>query len=431
MKTTRILIIQQSSETIEATREKIAQLENHGVISILTTVGAYDMVEDLVSLPDLILLDVENDTSIEKMKKISAGLKANALTGIIPIAVLSQPSLFRHFDVAANFDSRLAADTLARRIRQVVRLSSMEIEYQRRLETAESFGIKGPLVNDVRELAPSSIRTLYLGKGERYFKLAAVFEGSAILHRVENFIDAATYLRDNQIDCFVVDTVSYPLFCQSELEALKENSRFFNLPTIVLQEGLDVDEQKEVIDGGLCDLFDLFDDATEIASHVRTVVKSEYLRKSLLDAFSSPGLAKLNDKSTGLPTGVFFERHLAKLTAQSKAWNLPIAFGILSVTTTVSDARSSELNEAVGRMIGSLIRVEDICTEIGNGKFVIAAPNSTTHSISRLIKRIRAVLESTQLAEGDEAGRVRVKSDFFISKPQNTPKDVMQKLKSA
>ena len=161
----------------------------------------------------------------------------------------------------------------------------------------------------------------------------------------------------------------------------------FNLPVVIFQEGLDDTLQQEFLQCGGCDPFDLHAAAKEVVTHIKTVVEGEHVRKGLLKAFSSEAFLSIKDETTGLPSLNFFERHLERLANQSTAWNQPLTFGVFQVHPMLltgadeSDQAVINLMRQVGQTIHSLMRAEDIATYLGDGRFVIATPNTSGLSL--------------------------------------------------
>ncbi|MEM8794815.1 MAG: hypothetical protein AAGE61_04540 [Pseudomonadota bacterium] len=420
-----------------ASTSTVEKLPRFNVSVLHAQAGRNAEIDYCSATPDLIILDVNLDCCIDDLAAISKNLKHNPTSGLLPVVVFSDPAHFHHFDADAFFDSRMPANILARKIKQLVRLGAMRHEYQRRRQTAQGFGIEAPEIDEIDGAETQPLRILVIGRGERYFQLASVFGGQAVLRSAENFYSGVELLMRETFDCLVIDTLSPSGFRLEELEALKENLRFFTLPVILLQEGLPEDEQHLILEQGLCDLFELDGDAPELAAFLRTTVQSERIRRSLHQAFNSPALSKISDFNTGLPNGKFFERHVERLTAHAQAWNLPIAFGVFQVVFPPPmaglsmDQINKQLVGQIGQMISSLIRTQDIATHLGAGKFIIATPNASAMSISVLVSRIGSVLRSTEFLVAGCPSKVEIRSATFVTERSDSADAVMERLKGA
>ena len=254
------------------------------------------------------------------------------------------------------------------------------------------------------------------------------------MRSISSFEDARLELESNSYDCLVIDTVNTSDLTVSALKDFKFNAKFFNLPVVIFQEGLDKAAQFEFLQSGGCDLFNLHASAKEVVTHIKTVVEGEFIRKGLLKAFSSDAFLSIKDKTTGLPSLRFFERHLERLANQSTAWNQPLTFGIFQVHPMLiadkepNDQIVQNLMRQVGQTIHSLMRAEDIATYLGDGRFVIATPNTSGLSISALIGRIGSVIKMTEFYVGSDASRVDVDSHYFDNSSAKSAPEIMQRL---
>lgn len=429
------LVIKPPKDECIASAEATSSLSKISRFGISTEVVHAGISADLSSvdvLPDIVVLDVEESSDLTQMATYSNALRRNRLTSNLPIAMVGSSSDFSKFSVDVHLDHRTPAHVLSKKLKQIIRISAMKSEYARRLETVRTFGITPPDLKSLQDVR--SIRLLVVGKGERYFQLAQIFAGTATLKSANTFDEARALLESSPFDCLIIDTVAFSGFQFDVLRDFKFNAKFFTLPVLLMQEGLEKAQQNELINSGICDLFDLHAEASEIATHAKTLIQAEQFRQALLAAFNAPEFEDIRDSVSSLPNVNFFKEHLKKLTVQSDAWHTRIAFGTFNVspqfeTQTKTDrARHKAILGQVGRTISSLVRAEDIATHLGDGKFVIAAPNSTGLAISILIGRISAILRMTDFSAGGEIGKVDVDTHYFESKPNDTPAQIMLRL---
>lgn len=434
----RALVIKASKESLALNLLpdlSLDKLADFGIKTEVVHAGKAVDFSNIDQLPDVVILDVSATMDASVMADYSRRLQSSQISKILPIVMVGWPSDFSLFDVHLHLDHRSPAHVIARKLKHLIRAAAMKLEYARRIETAHLFNVSAPKLESLE--SNSSERLLVIGKGERYFQLARVFEGTATLKSAANFNDAIALLERSAFDCLIIDTVAFSAFQIQALKDFKLDARFFCLPVLLLQEGLTMDEQEVLVETGICDLFDLHGEAREIATHAKTLIHGERLRRKLLAAFKSPGFNKIRDQSTNLPSRNFFERHLDKLVRQSQAWNTPIAFGMLDIAIPFSTGTNDEPERhaaifgQIGQTIASLVRAEDIATHLGGGKFVIAAPNSTELTISVLIGRISAVLAATDFSVGGELGKVEVTTSYFTSQPQDSLTRIMQGLIAA
>lgn len=437
----RALIIKPSrnsaspAHSAPARNATLQQIVNFGITAETVHAGGKADLSAIDTLPDVLVLDVCEGNAAAAMAAYARELAASGLSRILPVVMVGAASDFSLFDVDLHLDRRTPAHVSARKIKHVIRLAAMRLEYARRIETAGFFGVRPPDPESRHPASPA--RLLVIGKGERYFQLATIFGGTATLKVATTFEHACDLMKTASYDCLVIDTLASGRFDIEDLKTFKLDARFFTLPVLLLQEGLAMEEQETLIETGICDLFDLHGEAREIATYVKTLINAEKTRHALLAAFKAPGFGKIRDNATGLPSRAFFERHLDRLVRQSQAWKTPIAFGVLE-TKPLFDAKGKagfaqekSVLSQIGQIIASLVRAEDIATHFGGGKFVIAAPNSTGLTVSVLIGRIGAVLRMTEFSLGADTGRVEIATSYFESRPQDSSAKIMAGLTDA
>ncbi len=430
--TARALIIQPASQNTTIDESALSQLANFGIVCEIVKAGSKVDFSNIDILPDVIILDATHADAYCKMADYAKALLSHKTLDILPIVMVGPSHEFKNFPVALHLDEKQPAEVIAKKLRHIIRLTAMKLEYGRRLETAKQFNIRAKAL-DFNE-QNTNYRLLVVGKGERYFKLATLYQGTAILKTAKSLQEAENLMQKTAFDCLIIDTLVDKKFEIDDLKALKLNARHFSLPVLLLQEGLPKELQTELVETGICDLFDLTDKTDELAIYSKTLINAEKIRQSLISAFKDPVFEKITDSKTSLPAKRFFEAHLDRLIAQSQAWNTPIAFGLMTIdvsfqTNKEADSkRRAKILRQIGQMIGSLIRSEDIATYFGEGKFVLACPNTSAMTISILISRIQAVLSSTEFSSGGEPSKINVNTSYFESDPKDTQSKILKSL---
>lgn len=426
------LLIQCKPSDLNDTSQSLVKLQRFGIgLETIVTDKKPDF-SAVNAVPDIIILDAIDDDHHEKLVQVAADLREAKLIENLPVVVIGPISRFADFEVDAHLDHRAPANVLAQKLKHTIRLHSMKAEYKHRFQTISTFGVEAESLSD--KPLTNATRLLVVGKGERYFELAGLFQGAAQMRAIGSFEEARAELESNVYDCLVIDSVSTEDLTVSSLKDFKSNAKFFNLPVVIFQEGFDEVSQQEFLQCGGCNLFDLHSTAKEVVTHIKTVVEGEHIRKGLLKAFSSDAFLSIKDETTGLPSLSFFERHLERLASQSVAWNQPLTFGIFQVHPLLTAAADENdqvvfsLMRQVGQTIHSLMRAEDIATYLGDGRFVIATPNTSGLSISALISRIGSVIKMTEFYVGSDTSRVDVDSHYFDNTKTKSAPEIMQRL---
>lgn len=426
------LLIQCTASDLSDMSQSLVKVQRFGIALETIVTDKKPDLSAVKAVPDIIILDAINDDHHEKLVQIATDLREAKLIENLPVVVIGPISRFADFVVDAHLDHRVPANILAQKLKHTIRLHSMKAEYQHRFQTISTFGVETENLSDTA--LNNTTRMLVVGKGERYFELASLLQGEAQMRAIGSFEEARLELECNNYDCLVIDSVSTSDLSISALKDFKFNAKFFNLPVLLFQEGLDETLQQEFLQSGGCDLFDLHASAKEVVTHIKTVVEGENIRKGLLKAFSSDAFLSIKDETTGLPSLNFFERHLERLANQSTAWNQPLTFGVFQVypmltsTADENDQVVFSLMRQVGQTIHSLVRAEDIATYLGDGRFVIATPNTSGLSISSLMGRIGSVIKMTEFYVGCDTSRVDVDSHYFDNTKTKSAPEIMQRL---
>ena len=426
------LLIQCTPRDLSDASQSLVKSQRFGIgLEAIVTEKSPDL-SAVQAVPDIIILDAIDDDHHEKLVQVASDLRESKLIENLPVAVFGPIARFADFTVDGHLDHRLPANVLAQKLKQMIRLHSMKAEYSHRFKTISTFGLDAKNLSDIEQSKPP--RLLVVGKGERYFELAGLFQGEAQMRAIASFEEVPHELESNAYDCLVIDSVSAPDLTILGLKDFKFNAKFFNLPVVIFQEGLDEALQQEFLQCGGCDLYDLHSSAKEVVTHIKTVVEGEHVRKGLLKAFSSDAFLSIKDETTGLPSLSFFERHLERLANQSVAWKQPLTFGVFQVhplfLTGADEGDQVVINlmRQVGQTIHSLMRAEDIATYLGDGRFVIATPNTSGLSISALIGRIGSVIKMTDFYVGTDTSRVDVDSHYFDNTKAKSAPEIMQQL---
>lgn len=426
------LLIQCKPSDLNDASQSLVKLQRFGIGLEIIVPDKKPDLSAVEAVPDIIILDAIDDDHHEKLMQVAADMRGEKLIENLPVVVISPIGRFADFEVDAHLDCRAPANVLAQKLKHTIRLHSMKAEYKHRFKTISTFGVDTESFSDKRPA--DTTRLLVVGKSERYFKLAALFQGGAQLRSINSFEDARYELESNTYDCLVIDSVNTLDLTIAGLKDLKFSAKFFNLPVVILQEGMDEAAQFEFLQCGGCDLFDLHASAKEVVTHIKTMVEAEFIRKGLLKAFNSDAFLSIKDETTGLPSLSFFERHLERLAGQSTAWNQPLTFGVFQVHPMLINGIDEEdqavinLMRQVGQTIHSLMRAEDIATYLGDGRFVIATPNTSGLSISALIGRIGSVIKMTEFYVGSDMSRVDVDSHYFDNTHAKSAPEIMQRL---
>lgn len=414
--------------------ETLANLTRFGVELERVTATTAMNLKDVAAVPDIIIVDAGDDDKNQQMARCANELRQSQQIEAIPVVVFGPTQCFSSFDVDAHLDCRSPANHLTLKIKQAIRLYSMKIEYKHRLQTISTFGIETTPIEIVDK--SKNLRLLVVGKGERYFQLASLFKGSAQLKSIPTFAGIKTELEHNDVDCLIIDTVHAPGLTASAFKDFKFNAKFFHLPVVILQDSMDQATQNAFLQTGGCDLFDLHERAYEIVAHITSAVDAESLRLRLFDAFGSDAFLGIRDAATGLPNLKFFRCHLERLTMHSQAWNQPLTFGVFQAHPLVESGAAlnneqlATLMHQVGQTIHTLMRVEDLSTYLGDGRFVIATPNTSGLTISALIGRVSAIIKMTNFSVAGETSRIELDSFYFDNSAASTADEVMEKLRA-
>lgn len=148
--------------------------------------------------------------------------------------------------------------------------------------------------------------------------------------------------------------------------------------------------------------------AAAVAAAATVVV--EFARIGLWDNRTSPSvIARLfaqaqagkrlaiYDRQTGLFAHWYLHLRGEEECARAERYNHKLSL-ILIEPAMVASSRSWEIRDQVGRWIQTELRATDIAGYVGNGRFVVLAPEAGLHEASMLVQRIRARIPDLDVA---------------------------------
>ena len=300
------------------------------------------------------------------------------------------------------------------RISSLLRLNTMQEELERRLDTAQQYGIKDTsLVAPEVDVDDASI--VILGADEAENKATAGLVGEGRVHLTTTAThEAMADLVSKEIDALVINCDNaqseYMIICGD----IRNNSRLYNLP-ILLICGEDVfSNADEPYKKGVTDVVHSPVSADELRNRVDSLVSQQRYRFAMRKVYREAMRPMTSDGLTGLFSHGFLHENLAKQLEEASTWhkNLTIGFFDIKLLAQFNQdygyVAGDLLIRQIATMITGLLRGEDMSARYGGDEFVVVLPETPPDVAEVALRRIASVIGSTEFAVADMTEAVPV-----------------------
>ena len=315
----------------------------------------------------------------------------------------------------------------------LVRLKTMQSELERRLATTSQFGGIAPKpVQLPRSIRGASVLAVGCTGDERKLVDSALGRTTKVTHR-RGHTAALKQVVSSDPDAMIValesDDEDGLKFCSE----MRSNSRFFNVPLIIITEARDHSDPVAPYLTGANDVVPPSVNVKDLRTRVTALFKQRRYRENMRDLFAQLGDDITADRRTGLSTHGFLHAHLARQLEDANRWNKNIAVGYIDVEGMV------DFNEAYGHvagdfmlrelggMIGGLVRGEDLVARVSGEEFCVVEPD-TAHDVSEFaLERIVGVIGKAEfrLPNIDAGVQVNLTVGHTSLEPGDNPEDLI------
>ena len=315
----------------------------------------------------------------------------------------------------------------------LVRLKTMQSELERRLVTTTQFGAAVPKpVQPPRSVRGASVLAVSCTGSDRKLVDAALAKATKVTHR-RGTAAALKHIINGEPDAIILalegDDEDGLAFCSE----IRGNSRFFNVPLVLITEARDHADPVTPYLTGANDVVPPTVNVKDLRTRVTALIKQKRYRENMRELYAQLGDDITTDRLTGLYTHGFLHAHLGRLLEDANRWNKNIAVGYIDIEEMIAinedfgHAAGDYLLRELGTLIGGLVRGEDLVARISGEEFCVVEPD-TAHEVAEFaLARIVGVVGNTefQLPGVDQGVRVTLTVGHASVEPGDNPEDLI------
>jgi two-component system, cell cycle response regulator len=290
------------------------------------------------------------------------------------------------------------------RIGSLLRLNTMQEELDRRLDTAQQYGIK-----DTALVAPDvdvdDARIVIIGADKTDNKATAELVGEKRVQLCTTAThEAMADLVAKEIDALIIncDTPQseFMIFCGD----IRNNSRLYNLPILLVTEKDSFDNADQPYEMGVTDVVHKPVSADELRNRVDSLVSQQRYRFAMRRVYRDAMRPMTSDGLTGLFSHGFLHENLAKQLDEAKTWHKNLTVGFFDIKSLAQFnhdygyVAGDLLIRQISTMITGLLRGEDMSARYGGDEFVVVLPETPPDVAEVALRRIASVIGSTEFA---------------------------------
>lgn len=361
-------------------------------------------------LPDIVILNMRSPEARENPRAFLAlaeTLKQSTLSSRMRVMLIAEQSDLALEGAAKHIDDLLIGDMntaqVCNRIRSLIRLNTMHEELVRRLGTSAKYGLDAPPpITPPGNIDDATI--LVVGDAADFATIENTLATSATLIGALTLATALDYLTRRSFDAVVVnadeDAEPYLEFVRD----LRRNSRFYNMPVVLLAEPAALEEADGLYEAGVTDAIAKPFSDREIRMRVDTLVRETRFRDSLKGIYNDAKHFATCDSLTGLYNRGFLLEHLAAVINDTVRTSQSVSLAGISIAnmpqlnSMLGYAGGDRVIRQVGELVALLIRGEDLACRYSGTKFAILLPDTSVDNAVRALGRISGVIANTEFA---------------------------------
>ena len=299
------------------------------------------------------------------------------------------------------------------RLDSLVRLNTMQEELNRRIATAEKFGLATPPLADAVDVDNAMI-LLVAGDDNDQKELTDVFRDVATLVRAPDNFAAMELLTSQNFDAVVI--AADPDAARQLGGDIRINSRLYNTPILVIVDGESI-AAEAIYSSGANEVVRRPWAIGDIQSRALALVRQHRYRMQMRRIYREALRPTTSDSLTGLYNHGFLHEHLAQQIVASRQGGKSLTLGVLDIDGLArinhryGYAGGDRLLAQVGALVGSLVRGEDLSARFGGGTFCVVLPDAAPEVAFFALHRIAGVVDHTEFAllDPDQPVSIRIK----------------------
>ncbi len=356
--------------------------------------------------PDLVLFEGAFD-DVDAFE-VARSLKRTESTQHIPIIMLNaklSPEMLEE-GLDSGLDDMLDADTpdqiILARLQPLIRLSTMHAEFERRIFSADKFGLKVD-TDGVREVDTNNYQVLFVGtESASVTGIAEALSDTEFKLTLEpDYFKAGARVAEETFDAAIIAVdEDEPLDKALYLCAhIRNNPRLFNLPVLVAARKDSETLGDAPYSQGASMTVPLSPNAVTLTSSLRILVRRQRLRWNLHGPLTATLQARTADALDGLYSEEFFRAHLAHLLEFGVRRRRNLSLVLFSIQNVMGLGDKQEdakfLMQQAADWISGLVRVEDIAARLGEIEICAVLPGAAEREARQAADRIVGVLQNS------------------------------------
>ncbi|MGH1353432.1 MAG: diguanylate cyclase domain-containing protein [Methyloligellaceae bacterium] len=391
--------------------------------------------------PDIVILNMDSPEAQQNPKAFVAmarTLKESALSSRMRVLMVGGSHQMSLEGVDKDIDDLLLGPIktvqICHRVQSLIRLNTMHEELVRRLNTSAKYGVDAPPpVHPPTKLDNASI--LFMGNAQGYGAIENALYKRVTLISALTFTTAMDYLNRSSFDTILIDVGSEPENYLDFIRDLRRNSRFYNLPILMLTDPGCLGDPAIAYEAGVTDFIEKPVSQDELQVRTTSLVREQRFRTSLRQIYSEARHFATNDALTGLYSRGFMLEHLANVISDAKRTSQTFTVAAIEIRNMreineiLGYASGDRLIRQVGELIGLLVRGEDLATRYTGHGFIIILPDTVSDYAVQAIKRISGVVNHTEFAIQGHNHPVSVSLNTGITgfDIKDTPEDIIDR----
>ena len=309
----------------------------------------------------------------------------------------------------------LSARQIGNRLNALARLNTMHEELVRRLNTSAKYGVDAPVVAaPAKEVGDATV--LVVGATRDYPIVESTLSAHATLIGALTSETALDYLHRRQFDTVIIDYEGDPEPFRNFCESIRRNSRLYNLPIVLLADPAQVDADDAGLWDGVTDVIFKPIKSRELEARIVSLVSELRFRDSLRAIYKEARHMATSDGLTGLYSRGFLMEHLRSMIGDigEHGGNFSLAYleiaNIASINDKYGYVVGDRIIRQVGKMMGYLVRGEDLTARYGGARFCILLPDTPHEAANNAVRRISGVVKNTEMTTPEIGEPISVRS---------------------
>ena len=324
------------------------------------------------------------------------------------------------------------------RMRALARLKIMQSELERREDIVRRYGLSSRLksAKPVDDKRTSIMAIGAFGDDTGKLKSAA---GPAHLTFAANPPAGVQALYDGDFDAVVVSTTSPGGEWLTICDNIRDNSRLANLPILLIADGAAFADPARVYERGASDLLIRPFEAAELGGRLDMLIRQQQLYRRMRASYRNSLNPETGDALTGLYSFGYLHDYLASLANAADRWDKDLTvtwfdvIGMSEINRRYGYAGGDRLLGQLGRLMGNLVRGEDLTARCGGDEFCIVTPETPPEEARVAFRRVIGVVEQTEFGISAAEAPVSVQLGIGCAafKPGETPETLLARARAA